>query len=34
MQLPDYARNSVCTRGSGVVLNLFKKSEYDQDIPH
>ena len=34
VQLPDYARNSVRTRGSGVVLDSFKNSEYDQEIPH
>ena len=33
-QLPDYARNSVRTHGSGVVLYSFKDSEYDQEIPH
>ena len=34
VQLPDYAHNSVPTRGSGVVLDSFKNSEYDQEIPH
>ena len=33
-QLTDYARNSVRTQGSGVVLDSFKNSEYGQEIPH
>ena len=34
VHLPDYARNSVRTCGSGVVLDSFKNSVYDQEIPH
>ena len=34
VQLPDYACNSVRTRGSDVMLDSFKNSEYDQEIPH
>ena len=34
VQLPDYAHNSVRTRGSGVVLDSFKNCEYDHEIPH
>ena len=34
VKLPDYARNSVRTHGCGVILDSFKNSEYDQEIPH